>query len=230
MFMDQPEAFIDCDFYDHLCKLLKALYVLKQAPQHWFAKIYAPLYKLYFQRYTYDHCFHVNSTITLVIMITLYVHDVHVDQKSLQDFDEEGTCKQIRNGGFLGSKYFLGLQIIQNVNVQTHKLSQSSYAENFLQRFGMNEFKAVCNLFSGDRNSIQSLQPLQRKHKTLHCVHLLKSASGLTECLRLRRDVWIHQSYLLQLIIKDQSKWQKMREMEMVLIILIPNIAWYQIY
>lgn len=33
VFMDQPERFVDCDFSDHVCKMLKALNGLKQAPR-----------------------------------------------------------------------------------------------------------------------------------------------------------------------------------------------------
>ena len=39
VYMHQPEGFIDKQKPDHVCRLNKALYGIKQAPRHWFDRL-----------------------------------------------------------------------------------------------------------------------------------------------------------------------------------------------
>lgn len=68
---------------DFVCKLLKALYGLLQAPRQWFAKIIASLFDLGFQICSYDPCFYVQRTNKNVLIIKLFVHYLLISGSSL---------------------------------------------------------------------------------------------------------------------------------------------------
>ena len=50
IFMEVPAGFRDPNRPNLVCRLLKALYVLKQAPRQWYAKIHRKLHKLHQQQ------------------------------------------------------------------------------------------------------------------------------------------------------------------------------------
>lgn len=75
--MTQPEDFVDNRYPEYVCKLIKALYGLKPAPQNWFEKMNEILCKIAgFESCPYDPCFYVKRSGNEVLMITLYVDDL----------------------------------------------------------------------------------------------------------------------------------------------------------
>lgn len=79
-------------------------------------------------------------------MITLYVDDVLTARSDITAVTsmKRAFAEKFEMEDCSEAKHFPGLKITQNRNVQALELSQSSYPESVLQRFGMQECRAVC--------------------------------------------------------------------------------------
>lgn len=76
VFMEHPQGFVNNNFLDHVCKLQKSIYGLKQAYRAWFNKLSQALTTLGFNESQVDHSlftFHFNS---IHIFVLVYVDDI----------------------------------------------------------------------------------------------------------------------------------------------------------
>ncbi|KAM1032017.1 hypothetical protein ACFX13_036516 [Malus domestica] len=73
--MTQPLGFCDPNFPNHVCKLKKSLYGLKQAHRAWFDKLFNTLQSFGFQHSTSDASLFVIKAHVLVIVL-VYVDDI----------------------------------------------------------------------------------------------------------------------------------------------------------
>lgn len=147
IYMKQPEGFVNEDYPNHVCKLVKALYGLKQAPRKWFEKINTFLCSIPgFESCPYDPCFYVRRSEEGLIMITLYVDDLLIAGKPLAAVlnlkKKLSTMFEMEDCG--EAKVCLGLEITRNREQNSLKISQKSYLQKVLCRFGMDEAKSVC--------------------------------------------------------------------------------------
>ena len=56
IFMQQPEGFVASGKEDHVCKLKKSLYGLKQSPRQWYKRFDSFMTSHQFRRSSYDSC------------------------------------------------------------------------------------------------------------------------------------------------------------------------------
>ena len=146
VYMKQPEGFEQPGQEELVCKLNKALYGLKQGSRQWYQKFDAFMRSQKFKRSQEDHCLYTRkiSDGSLLILI-LYVDDMLIAGKSI---DEIANLKQMLSNQFamkdLGdANHFLGMSIKRNRKKGILELSQESYIQKVLQRFKMQEGKAV---------------------------------------------------------------------------------------
>ena len=146
VYMKQPEGFEQPGQEELVCKLNKALYGLKQGSRQWYQKFDAFMRSQKFKRSQEDHCLYTRkiSDGSLLILI-LYVDDMLIAGKSI---DEIANLKQMLSNQFamkdLGdANHFLGMRIKRNRKKGILELSQESYIQKVLQRFKMQEGKAV---------------------------------------------------------------------------------------
>ena len=97
-----------------VCKLLKALYSLKQAPRLQQKKLSNVLKELGFEPYTSDQCVYINQK-TGILIIT-YVNDILVlgkNARKIKELKRAIVSKfEIEDLGL--AKYFLGVRITRN--------------------------------------------------------------------------------------------------------------------
>ena len=148
VYMPQPEGFEDKRRPNHICKLKKALYGLRQAPRVWFDKLNSALYSWGFKNSKCDASLFFRRNSAEIIIVLVYVDDIIVtgsDNKGI-----EGVIGKL-SGAFalkdLGNlSYFLGIQVIRNQN--SIMLSQAKYVQDLLTKTEMESCKGIKSPFS----------------------------------------------------------------------------------
>lgn len=87
--MRQLEGFIDLKHPNHICKLSKAIYELKQAPRVWFDHLKTTLIHWAFKNTKSDSSLFIYKTQAYVLLILIYVDDILVtgnNEQRMQQF------------------------------------------------------------------------------------------------------------------------------------------------
>ena len=74
--MEQPPGFIDSRLPNHVCRLKKALYSLKQAPQAWFQRLSSFLVGLGFSCSRADTSLFIFKRESCILYMLVYVDDI----------------------------------------------------------------------------------------------------------------------------------------------------------
>ena len=76
VYMVQPPGYVDPAHPNHVCKLLKSLYRLKQTPRTWFERFSTKLLHLGFQASLSDSSLFIFRQGSLVVYLLVYVDDI----------------------------------------------------------------------------------------------------------------------------------------------------------
>ena len=76
VYVEQPLGFEDQKYLDHVFKLTKALYRLKQAPRAWYERLSSFLLYNNFKRGKVDTTLFIKNTNNDMIIIQIYVDDI----------------------------------------------------------------------------------------------------------------------------------------------------------
>eukprot|EP00268_Persea_americana_P015414 TRINITY_DN17101_c0_g1_i5.p1 TRINITY_DN17101_c0_g1~~TRINITY_DN17101_c0_g1_i5.p1 ORF type:complete len:525 (+),score=94.13 TRINITY_DN17101_c0_g1_i5:1509-3083(+) len=142
IFMEQPQGFISKEFPDHVCRLKKALYGLKQAPRAWYGKIAQYLDFCGFKSSSADPSLFIKKTPTMCTILLLYVDDMIITGDDNAEITRLQEALSIRfEMKSLGeASCFLGLEVEKS---DGYFVSQKRYAASLLNRFHMEESKAM---------------------------------------------------------------------------------------
>ena len=140
------DTFEDIEKLDLVGKLEKSMYGTKQAPRCWNKKINSVLSdELGFTRSTTDPCIYRKNDVNGVMIIALYVDDLLLAAKGMNQiswikkmFSERFEMKDLGE-----AKVCLGLEITRNRAQKKLYLSQQSYMNKIVDRFGMSESKPM---------------------------------------------------------------------------------------
>lgn len=137
VYMWQPRGFEDPKFPNHVCKLRKAIYDLKQAPKAWFESLQSTLLKWGFYNTKGDTSLFIHLTKNTILIIIIYVDDILVTggcEDELQKFTRKlNNTFSLKDLGDV--HYFLGLKIIRDETCMF--LSQKKYVQDLLDGFEM---------------------------------------------------------------------------------------------
>lgn len=175
--MVQPPGFLHPSFPNHVCKLQKAIYGLKQAPHAWFSRLSTKLLQIGFVGSKADTSLFIYRTKTVTIYLLIYVDDIIITASDpaaitelLKLLSVDFAVKEL---GEL--HYFLGVEV--NKVEAGLLLSQERYILDLLKKTKMHEAKPISSpmasssslsAFSGDpmedptlyRSTVGSLQYL----------------------------------------------------------------------
>jgi hypothetical protein len=150
--MAQPKGF-EVEGQKHkFFKLVKDLYGLKQAPRDWYAKMDNYLQKVGFQQSESNDTLYFQMQDKHLVILVLYVDDLIIIGNN------DVHIKWVKEKFKAGFKmidletlhYYLGVEVSQNPNKIF--LSQTNYATELLNKFGMEDCKP-------------SLTPMKKKFK-----------------------------------------------------------------
>jgi hypothetical protein len=137
----EEEVYMRHDNY--VCRLDKALYVLKQAPCAWYARLSKKLIGLCFDNSKTDTSLFFYSHNGITVFMLIYVDDIIVVSSNnevmtalLQDLQKEFALKDLRN-----LNYFMGIEV--NKVHGGILLNQEKHASGLLKKTGMSSCKAV---------------------------------------------------------------------------------------
>jgi len=113
IYMEQPEGFIDKRFPDHVCRLRKGLYGLKQASRIWYFRLDKALIKRGFRRIESDHSIYILQRGKEEIYLAVYVDDLLLTAASIRTLEEikRSLEEEFRMTDLGPAQKYLGLQI-----------------------------------------------------------------------------------------------------------------------
>ena len=145
IFMKQPEGFVQEGKEKWVCKLKRSLYGLKQSARCWNAELDGQLKKMKFTQSSHDPCIYSRFSNSKVFIIAVYVDDIILIGDSEEDIAhaKESLSRRFDVEDMGRIHYFLGVKVIQDQNLGSIWIGQSSFIVQLLKRFGMEESKAV---------------------------------------------------------------------------------------
>jgi hypothetical protein len=98
---------------NHICKLLMALYGLKQSPRLWQEKLRKVLTKLGFTPLKSDNCVYINNE---GVIIVTYVDDMLITGPNIKDIEavKKALKEEFEMEDMGPATYFLGVRIVRN--------------------------------------------------------------------------------------------------------------------
>ncbi|KAL1198052.1 Retrovirus-related Pol polyprotein from transposon TNT 1-94 [Cardamine amara subsp. amara] len=146
IYMTQPDGFQVFGKENHVCRLNKSLYGLKQSPRQWYKRFDSYMMKLGYIRCPYDCCVYYNKLKgESYIYLILYVDDMLIAAKKMCDAQK---LKDLLSAEFemkdLGAaNKILGMEILRDRTQKKLFLSQKGYIQKVLDRFGMSTSKPI---------------------------------------------------------------------------------------
>jgi hypothetical protein len=141
VYVEQPPGFEDDRYPDHVYKLSKALYDLKQAPTTWYECLRDFLITNAFKVGKADPILFTKTCNGDLFVCQIYVDDIifgSTNQKSCEEFSR--VMMQKFEMSMMGElNYFLGFQVKQ-LKEGTF-ISQTKYTQDLLKKFGMKDAK-----------------------------------------------------------------------------------------
>jgi hypothetical protein len=134
IYMPQPDGFIVKGQVDKVCKLLKSLYGLEQAPKQWHEKFDVTLISADFSVNEADRCVYCCHGGGQGVILCLYVDDILIFRISLDLINKVKTflCQSFEMKDLGDADVTLNIKLIKGENVIT--LTQSHYVEKVLSR------------------------------------------------------------------------------------------------
>ena len=148
VFVEQPTGFQDPHFPNHVLRLKKLLYGLKQAQRAWYDCLTTYLLDHGFKKAQADRTLFVKRDEKSLIVAQVYVDDIvfgSIIDHLAQEFSEE--MKKEFEMSMVGElNYFLGLQVKQRKDGIF--ISQKKYAKNLVKRFSLDSKKHSSTLIN----------------------------------------------------------------------------------
>ena len=168
IYMKQPEGFEVKGTENHVCRLERSLYGLKQSPRQWYKRFDSFMVTHDFTRSSYDSCVYFKKLVDgSLIYLVLYVDDMLVACNNLIEVEK---LKRLLASEFdmkdLGdAKKILGMEIFRDRKKGELYLSQRRYIENVLDRFSMRNAKAVSTPIGSHFKLSKELRPQSKQEE-----------------------------------------------------------------
>ncbi|GJV86582.1 retrotransposon protein, putative, ty1-copia subclass [Tanacetum coccineum] len=143
VYMEQPEGFVNPKYPNHVCKLKRSIYGLKQASRQWNKRFDDEIKKFGFTQNPDEPCVYLKASGSYVAILILYVDDILLMGNNipmLQDVKSYlGRSFAMKDLG--DAAYILGIKIYHYRSKRLIGLCQSDYIEKILKRYCMENSK-----------------------------------------------------------------------------------------
>nr|GEY72717.1 copia protein [Tanacetum cinerariifolium] len=146
VYVSQPDGFVDPDNPNHVYKLKKALYRLKQAPRAWYDMLSSFLLSQDFSKGSVDPTLFIRKNGNDLLLVQIYVNDIIFAAPTLElcDLFANLMCSKFKMLMMGKISFFLGLQISQSP--RGIFINQSKYALESLKKYGFESCDPVDTL------------------------------------------------------------------------------------
>ncbi|GKC42935.1 retrovirus-related pol polyprotein from transposon TNT 1-94 [Tanacetum coccineum] len=150
VYVAQPPGFIDFAIPNHVYKLKKALYRLKQAPKAWYDRLKAFFGKHDYKMGIVDNTLFTKKKCSNLIIVQIYVDDIIFDSTCQELYDDFAKIMHDEfETSMMGElNFFLCLQIKQLEDGIF--FNQSKYIKEMLKKFGLEDSKPMKTHMSPD--------------------------------------------------------------------------------
>ena len=148
IYMQQPDGYrAGGAQVDHVWKLNKSLYGLKQAGRAWNKKMDAALVELAFKPLQSDSCVYVHRDGNAAMFLLLYVDDLLLvtNDTTLLSSTKKALSARFDMKDMGEAHFILGVQIRRDRAKRQLYLSQAEYIRTILERFGMQDCKPAAS-------------------------------------------------------------------------------------
>ncbi|GJS84321.1 retrotransposon protein, putative, ty1-copia subclass [Tanacetum coccineum] len=143
VYMEQPKGFVNPKYPNHVCKLKRSIYGLKQASRQWNKRFDDEIKKFGFTQNPDEPCVYLKASGSYVAILILYVDDILLMGNNipmLQDVKSYlGRSFTMKDLG--DDAYILGIKIYRDRSKRLIGLCQSAYIEKILKIFYMENSK-----------------------------------------------------------------------------------------
>ncbi|CAK9820234.1 Copia protein [Anthophora plagiata] len=136
--MEQPKGYIIPGKEDHVCKLRKGIYGLKQAAKVWNDQLNDLLKENGYIQSKTDPCLYTKRYEGQAIYLIIYVDDILIAAKSVDFINEAANCfvKQFHLTDLGLLKHYLSIEIEKDKD-GFYRMKQTKYIQKLLNRFGL---------------------------------------------------------------------------------------------
>jgi len=139
IFMEFPEGVIARRPPGHACRLIKAIYGLRQSRRTWYQKIHTFFVNHEFLRSSQDYSLYINYRRKLIVLV--YVDHLVLGAAKMKDiiWMKSALSKAFEMTDLGELKMFLGLEIVRNGTLRELTIHQRRYIDRILSPHGMSE-------------------------------------------------------------------------------------------
>jgi transposase InsO family protein len=171
IYMLQPENFVSGDPKNMVCKLKKSIYGLKQASRQWYFKFHQVIISFGFEMNLVDDCIYHKFCGSKYIFLVLYVDDILLASSDMGLLHEtkKFLAKNFEMKDLGEASFVLGIQIHRDRSRGILGLSQKSYIEKVLKRYGMQDCKpGDTPVAKGDKFSLNQCPKNDFEKREIH--------------------------------------------------------------
>ncbi|MCO5578682.1 hypothetical protein L7F22_032526 [Adiantum nelumboides] len=146
IYMSQPDGgYTSLQHPNYVCRLLKALYVLKQSPRQWYLRFHQCMISLSYTRFQSDANVYSRHSTNVLLFLAIYVDDISILSNSQYAIDKaKGELQASFSMIDMGTlHYCLGIQVLQDPSKGLIRISQQTYIQSLLTKFNMSSCKGV---------------------------------------------------------------------------------------
>jgi transposase InsO family protein len=145
IYMQQPIGYVDKKYPKKVCKLLRSIYGLKQSSRQWYMRFHLAITTFGFTMSEEDHCVYVKRSGRSFLILSLYVDDILLAGNDMQllMMSKDWLFSNFEMKDLGEANFILGVKIIRNRSRRFLGLSQATYIQKILERFRMENSKAV---------------------------------------------------------------------------------------